>query len=67
MMVRLWLKKNDTTKKTLKRFLHDNVAKGSVLSTDQHKGYAGMNKWYDHKTVNHNIGQYVKGIAHTIL
>lgn len=58
-------KANDTTKKTLKRFLHDNVKKGSTLSTDEHKGYSGMQKWYDHLTVNHSAGEYVKGIAHT--
>lgn len=55
----------DNTKKTLKRFINDNVAKGSTLSTDEHKGYIGMDAAYNHLRVNHKRKEYVKGVAHT--
>jgi transposase-like protein len=58
-------KVSDTTKKTLKRFINDNVAKGSTLATDEHRGYNGMDLLYDHIRVNHKAKQYVKGVAHT--
>ena len=58
-------KAKDSTKKTLRRFINANVAKGSILSTDEHKGYNGMDARYEHLRVNHKKKQYVKGIAHT--
>lgn len=58
-------KVNDTTKKTLKRFITDNVTKGSTLATDEYRGYNGMDAHYEHLRVNHKAKQYVKGVAHT--
>lgn len=55
----------DNTNKTLKRFIKENVAKGSTLSTDEHRGYNGLNVSYNHIRVNHKRKQYVKGVAHT--
>lgn len=55
----------DNTKKTLRKFINNNVAKGSTLSTDEHHGYKGLADKFEHLTVNHKKGEYVKGIAYT--
>ena len=56
-----------TVKKVTRKALHDfvkaNVAQGSTLCTDEHKGYEGLGKFYMHKTVKHSEKQYVNGIA----
>jgi len=46
--------------KTLKAQIEANVAPGSNVMTDEHKGYAGIGEKFHHHTVNHSIGQYVK-------
>lgn len=58
-------KVDDRTKKTLKRFVNNNVAKGTTVSTDEHNGYNGLNAVYNHIQVNHSLKQYVNGVAHT--
>ena len=50
----------DTTAKTLDAELAANVAPGSNVLTDEHKGYNGVGKRFHHHTANHSIGQYVK-------
>ena len=55
----------NNTKKTLNKFINNNVAKGSILSTDEHYGYKGLADKFEHLTVNHKQGEYVKGIAYT--
>lgn len=42
-----------------------NVEKGSHLYTDEALAYLGLLSQYVHETVNHGIGEYVKGRAHT--
>ncbi len=42
-----------------------NVQKGSHLYTDEATAYAGLIAAYVHQTVNHGVGEYVKGRAHT--
>jgi len=38
-----------------------NVAPGSTIHTDEHAAYAGLSEAnFDHKTVNHNAGEYVR-------
>ncbi|MEP4032927.1 IS1595 family transposase [Roseibium polysiphoniae] len=37
-----------------------NVAKGSIVLTDEYRGYQGLSKVYYHKIVNHSSGEYVK-------
>lgn len=43
----------------LKTVVRAHVAKGSVLVTDQWAGYRGLGAEYDHRTVNHTVGEYV--------
>ena len=35
---------------------------GAKVYTDEHRGYHGLP---NHKTVNHSVGKYVDGMAHT--
>ena len=56
----------NTKKRTLQGFIQDNVIPGSVVITDEHRSYLGVDKLgYRHHSVNHSRGEYVKGIAHT--
>lgn len=51
---------------TLKGFVRATVSPNvKMLVTDTWIGYKGLRAEYPHKTVNHAIGQYVKGAAHT--
>ncbi len=42
-----------------------NVQKDSHLYTDEATAYAGLIAAYVHQTVNHGVGEYVKGRTHT--
>lgn len=53
-----------TDAKTLKGFVYDNTSPGSTIYTDESKSYSGMVDM-DHESVNHSIGQWVNGMAHT--
>ena len=50
---------------TLKGFIRDNVKQGSTVVTDSFKSYVGLEINYKHIVVNHSVGEYVKGKAHT--
>lgn len=51
---------------TLKGFVRTHVSPdATMLVTDNWIGYKGLRAEYSHKTVNHSVGQYVKGDAHT--
>lgn len=54
----------DTGKDELHGFIRQNVALGSKLYTDDHRSYIGLDE-YKHESVNHSIGEYVRGQAHT--
>lgn len=54
----------NTGKSELHRFILDNVVSGSTLYTDDHKSYLGLTN-YSHHSVNHSVGEYVRGKAHT--
>ena len=54
----------DTTAKTLKGFIHQNVIHGANVYTDNFKAYCGLNG-YNHNTVNHSVGEYVRQQVHT--
>ena len=56
---------SDTSRIKLHEFIRSNVAIGSTLYTDQNRSYWGLEDDYDHQTVNHSVGEYVKGQAHT--
>lgn len=60
------LRVENTTAQTLHWIVLKNVEKGSVIFTDDFKGYTGLKEQgYEHATVNHSIGEYVRGEAHT--
>ena len=54
-----------TDAQTLQVFIEQNVEQGSTVYTDKWKGYAGVSYNYKHEAVNHSIGEYVRGQAHT--
>ncbi len=52
-----------TDKPSLQRFIADRAAPGSTVYTDEHASYEGMP--FEHEAVNHSVGEYVRGQAHT--
>lgn len=48
---------------TLKGFIGEHTAPGATVYTDESKSYIGMD--FDHESVNHSAGEYVRGEAHT--
>ena len=56
----------DRKAETLGREITGVVEKGSVVFTDEHKGYnALINSEFEHGTVNHSVKEYVRGMAST--
>ncbi|MYC64850.1 MAG: IS1595 family transposase [Acidobacteriia bacterium] len=51
-------------KPTLQSFVQDSAKPGATAYTDGNPSYAGM-PGMDHEAVNHTVGEYVKGQAHT--
>lgn len=46
--------------------IHDNVATGSTIYTDEHRSYLGLNGGkYQHTSVKHNVGEYADEQART--
>lgn len=57
---------SNTSRTELHRFIEENVACGSALYTDDHASYVGISgSGYDHQSVNHSAGEYVRGECHT--
>ncbi|MDE0305114.1 MAG: IS1595 family transposase [Albidovulum sp.] len=52
----------NTTKKTLQGFVKENSFEGSPKYTDENTSYRGLS---NHKAVNHSVGKWVDGQAHT--
>jgi transposase-like protein len=50
---------------TLERFVLENVEVGAMVYTDEHGGYKGLSKSFEHSSVKHSVGEYVNGMAHT--
>ena len=50
---------NATDKPTLQGLVRRHVEPGSTIYTDEHGSYAGMPE-YDHDTVRHSAGEYVR-------
>ena len=48
---------------TLQRFVRERAAPGATVYTDEARAYRGMP--FAHEAVNHSIGEYVRGMAHT--
>ena len=60
------LRVENTNAQTLHWIILNHVEKGSVIFTDDYKSYSGLReKGYEHATVHHSIGEYVRGEAHT--
>jgi transposase-like protein/IS1 family transposase len=56
----------NTRQSTLHAFVNEAVSeKVSLLCTDQHRGYLGLDKTFPHSSVDHSRGQYVVGAIHT--
>lgn len=53
-----------TDRWTLQGSIRKHVVNGSKVFTDEHASYAGM-MGYKHDSVNHNVGEYVRGQIHT--
>jgi transposase-like protein len=51
---------SDTEAATLQSAIHRNVKAGSTLHTDEHGGYRGLGGIYQHETINHGAGEYVR-------
>lgn len=54
----------DTGSEVIHKFITDNVVPGTTVCSDDHRSYLGLNN-YDHQSVNHSNGQYVRGNFHT--
>lgn len=50
---------SDTKASTLKPLIHNLVDRGTILVSDEWKGYNGLSNDYNHKVVNHNRKEYV--------
>jgi hypothetical protein len=54
------------SKEDMQNFVRETVSeKVSLLATDEHRGYMGLNDKYPHETVMHSARQYVVGAVHT--
>ena len=49
---------------TLQAFVEDRTDHEAKVFTDEHAAYKGM-PYFEHESVNHGAGEYVKGEAHT--
>lgn len=54
------IKVENTQANTLQREIYNNVVEGTILMTDEYKAYHSISNRYNHKTVNHSAGEYVK-------
>lgn len=55
----------DTSGKTLRKFVYENVERGSQLHTDEWLGYNGLEKLFGRGVIKHAENQYVNGDIHT--
>ena len=53
-----------TDTRTIQGFVRGRAAPGATLYTDDAAAYRGMPE-YRHEAVNHSVGEYVRGMAHT--
>lgn len=54
-----------TDKETLHAAINRHVEAGSVVFTDEHRGYFGLKKHYQHEAVKHSAKEFVRDMAHT--
>lgn len=53
----------ERTKQELQGFISNNVSKKAMVYTDDHRSYIGLP--FEHESVNHSVGEYVRNQAHT--
>ncbi len=53
-----------TSKAEVHKFIAENVCLDSTVYSDDHSSYQGLDG-YNHESVNHSAGEYVKGDVHT--
>lgn len=53
----------ERTKEELQGFISANVSQKAMVYTDDHRSYIGLP--YEHESVNHSVGEYVRNQAHT--
>jgi transposase-like protein len=56
---------NDTTSRTVKNMVVENVVFGTNVYTDEFRSYRGIGFIYNHNYVKHSKSQYVNGEIHT--
>ena len=54
-----------TDARTLQSFIRDHAEEDAVIYTDEHGAYTGLGAEFEHEAVNHSVGEYVRGMAHT--
>lgn len=63
--VKVWTLKNLDGKK-MRALIKKNTAKNSVVCTDEYRVYRGLDKYFEHKIIDHSKGQHKIGeIYHT--
>ena len=55
----------DTTRFTLIPFVAERTHYGASVFTDDNNAYNDLGRIYDHRTVKHSGGEYVRGMVHT--
>jgi transposase-like protein len=53
------------TAENLRKVIAENVAPFSYVNTDDHLGYRGLDRKYEHGIVKHGAKEYVRGDVHT--
>ncbi|MXW72004.1 MAG: IS1595 family transposase [Acidobacteria bacterium] len=53
-----------TDVRTLQGFIHRTTKPGATVFTDEHGAYRGL-VGFAHESINHSVGEYVRGQAHT--
>jgi hypothetical protein len=55
----------DETQYTLEPIIRENVAPGTIVSSDGHYAYRDLAGDYTHGYVDHSAKEYVRGVHHT--
>ena len=50
---------------TLQGFVHENARPGATVYTDEAPAYKGLRRHFNHESVKHSVGEYVRDQAHT--
>ena len=54
-----------TDARTLQSSVRDYAGEGTVIYTDERGGYRWLAAGFEQEAVNHSLGEYVRGMAHT--